>query len=239
VYPDLVKKSVIVLLLSVAFVTLAVSAFTVMRLVALKVDIIEVDCGRQNSFTADRYRNRVVFVATVRDFGVAEVRENFQGLQPGTKHVLIAHWGFLHSELKSGRTYYVEGRFEDTWLSRFLPVVNIAFCSRSGPVNEANLDLRILRESAPPDAARIVGEVRSKDNHPKSGAKISIKEATGDVTVATDSEGIFELTGLPPGHYEVQVPQCDESKNPAYFRCAAGANLVQGSTWGVELRSSE
>ena len=233
------KKSVIVLLFAVAFVTLAVSAFTVMRLVALEAEAIELDCSRQSSFTADRYKNRVVFVATVNDFGIAEVRENFQGLRPGTKRVLIAHWGFLHSEIKSGKTYYVEGRFEDTWLSRFLPVVNVAFCSRSSLVNEAALDLRILRSSASPNTVRVVGQLRARDNHPKSGATISIKEATGDVTVATDSEGIFELTGLPPGHYEVQVPQCDKSKNPAYFRCTAGANLVQGSTWGVELRSSE
>ena len=221
------------LLLAPVLVTLAVSAYSVMRPAN-----VAVDCSRPSSFTSDRYKDRVIFVATLRDPGIGVVRENFQGLRAGTKYVLIAHWGLGHYEL-SGETYYIEGRHADTWLSRFLPIVDPSSCSRSRPVDEAKLDLRILHESTAPDTVRIVGQVRSKSNIPKSGATISIKEAMGDVIVATDAEGIFELTGLPPGRYEVQIRQCDERKNPVAFRCSASAELAPGSTWGVELRSSE
>jgi hypothetical protein len=82
-----------------------------------------VDCGWPNSFTADRYKGRVVFIATLRDPGIGVVRESFRGLHPGTKYVLIAHWGIGHNEL-DGRTYYIEGRYADSWITRVLPIVD-------------------------------------------------------------------------------------------------------------------
>ena len=71
----------------------------------------------------------------------------------------------------------------------------------------------------------------------QSGAKVVVAGPIGTKAVSTDSDGIFELRDLAPGHYEVRVEQCDERRNPAYIRCTANADLVAGNTWGVELRS--
>jgi hypothetical protein len=150
--------------------------------------------------------------------------------------VLIAFWGIGHNEA-SGRTYYVEGRYANGWITRFLPIIDMSHCSRSSPLDQAALDIRILREGPSQKGVRIVGQVRGSHNQLRLGAKVVVAGPMGTEAVSTDSDGIFDLRDLAPGHYELRVEQCDERRNPAYNRCSANADLVAGKTWGVELSS--
>ena len=198
------------------------------------------DCGWPTSFTAKRYAGHAVFTATFRDPGIAVVKERFWGLPVGgDRAVLVAHWGIGHNEL-NGRTYFIDGRRATGPITRFLPIIDISHCSRSSPLDQAALDVRILREGPSQKGVRIVGLVRGKDNQPRLGAKVVVAGPRGSVDTTTDSEGIFDLKDLQPGHYAVRIEGCDESKNPAFYRCSDdhASSLEEEDVWGIELRTN-
>jgi hypothetical protein len=227
------RKVVISVLVFTSLACLVVIGAVVMTMRSIR---LTVDCGWPNSFTADRYNSRVVFVATLKDPGVGVIKERFRGIRARTRYVLIAFWGIGHNEA-SGRTYYVEGRYANGWITRFLPIIDMSHCSRSSPLDQAALDIRILREGPSQKGVRIVGQVRGNHNQLRLGAKVVVAGPMGTKAVSTDSDGIFDLRDLVPGLYELRVEQCDERRNPAYNRCSANADLVAGKTWGVELSS--
>ena len=226
------RKVVIGILASVGLTCLVVIGAVVLTMLPSR---LFVDCSWPHSFTAARYKGRLVFVATLQDPGVGVVKESFRGLRERAKYVLIAHWGIGHNEL-NGKTYFVEGRYANGWITRFLPIVDTTYCGRKRRVEQAALDLRILRDGFSPNAVRIVGQVRGKSDWPRFNARIVVVGPTGSVGARTDAEGIFELKNLRPGRYELRVEQCDARQSSNYYWCRANADLMSGDTWGVELR---
>lgn len=130
-----------------------------------------VDCGRSRPFATRQYVGQIVFIAKLRDPGLAVVREHFWGLPSwNSRFVLIAHWGIGHNPL-DGSTYFIDGHRSTGLLTRFLPIVEIAHCGRSRLVDHAALDVRMLRDGPSQKAVRVVGQVTGAHYKPRPGVE--------------------------------------------------------------------
>jgi hypothetical protein len=194
------------------------------------------DCGRSRPFATRQYGGQIVFVAKLRDPGLAVVREHFWGLPSwNSRFVLIAHWGIGHNVL-DGSTYFIDGHRSTGLLTRFLPIVEIQRCGRFRPIDQAALDIRMLRDGPSQKAVRVVGQVTGAHYKPRVGVRVAITGPAGTILTTTDREGIYDVADLPPGRYSVRAQPCDESKNPAYYRCGEDREVKLGDVWGSELR---
>ncbi|HUK53919.1 MAG TPA: hypothetical protein VL099_11575 [Candidatus Binatia bacterium] len=172
----------------------------------------------------------------VGDWAVGVVQEKFWGLAAWEPHVVLLT-NFIYWK---GETYFIDGSRADGWLTRILPIVwaGIAGCSRSRPVQDAVIDLRLLREGAPAGGTRLIGYVKQPEvltgvfapPTPPSfavGARINVTGATGTTTVSTDQMGVYQLDGLPPGDYLLQLVMPENQ--------VAGSVHVRGSPAKVHL----
>jgi hypothetical protein len=119
-----------------------------------------------------------------------------------------------------GEMYFIDGYRGSTLLNYFVPVVSAQYgCSRTRPIQSADLDLRILRHP-PSEGATIIGYVRQPAPYHDilerpsatsylSGAQIEVSGPDGMRTLTTDASGIYQLEGLPVGEYtvELEVPE--------------------------------
>jgi hypothetical protein len=136
-------------------------------------------------------------------------------------------------------TYFVDGRFEEGIVTRWLvPVLDLK-CSGSDRVQDAGVELRLFRDSPHWDGVRIIGRVLEppgKGRTPASGATVIIEGPNGPTKAVTDRDGIYDVSGLPPGHYSIRVPAsrwegtCEEGSENG---------LKSGDVWGCRLFSGE
>jgi hypothetical protein len=195
------------------------------------------DCRAKPPFTHTQHKEHAVFTARaiyvgrsvhtmkdlrlapenlrespVGDWAIGLVQERFWGVPSRWPHLVLMtnliYW--------KGGTYFIDGGVERSLLSNILPVVAGGIgCSRSKLVQEAGVDLRLLREVSPRRGA-IVGRVRQPGpyagmmnpfDQPKflSGAQIEVTGADGARLVTTDASGVYELDGLDAGDYTVRL----------------------------------
>lgn len=92
----------------------------------------------------------------VGDWAIGVVQERFWGVPSRWPHVVL----MTNFVFWKGGTYFIDGGLERNLRSSILPVVTGGIgCSRSKPIQEAVVDLHLLRET-PPRQAAIVGYVR-------------------------------------------------------------------------------
>lgn len=75
-------------------------------------------------------------------------------------------------------------------------------------MDRAVISLRVLQDGPPKSGVRIIGQVFESyfaASSPARGVNVRIAGPNGDVVLATDDQGIYDITGLPPGHYSVGV----------------------------------
>jgi hypothetical protein len=139
-----------------------------------------------------------------------------------------------------GDDYFVEGRRPKGLLTRFLPIVEIGGCSRTGPLPDAGIALRLLKSTFPKNDVRIIGRVdRWQERRPLrpfeppryvlvQGAEAAITGPTGTTIATTDKDGIYDMGGLPPGNYSVRLQTNSGSQN-----------VVAHSDWSSDLKPGE
>jgi len=177
-----------------------------------------------------------VFVARVihsdRFLGsVAVVEERFWKLKYQSKVV------FLKALWKPGDVYFVAGRLSQGLLTRWIfPVINM-HCSRSNLIQYATVDLRVLRSGRPKSGVRVIGRVEKRGNYrrPVPGVKVVITGPEGTVITTTDKDGIYDVSGLVPGQYEV-LPENGQDERWGYSSCAGPRMLFSGDVGGCTLR---
>jgi hypothetical protein len=147
----------------------------------------------------------------VGDWAIGIVQERFWGMPHWTRLVLLTNYIYWE-----GETYFVDGRRAEGLLIQFLPfVVGGIGCSRTKPVQDAIIDLRLLRRPPPPGGTRVLGYVRGPEIftsgivRPRkpafiAGAKIEVTGPAWASPITTDSAGVYELDGLAPGDYTLQ-----------------------------------
>jgi hypothetical protein len=198
------------------------------------------DCGEAAPFgqAAEKF-GRAVFVARVIHtdsiFGsVALVEQRFWGLSRFRKIVILKAPG------PSGERYLVDGRLDNQGiLTRYVMPVFEMHCTASQLLRDAKVELRVLRDSPHWDGVRIIGKAiaPSLRYEPVPGLKVIIAGPAGTVSTTTDRDGIYDLSGLPPGRYTVRADVYDPVYRE-YPRCRSyqeGKNLGAGDVWGCTL----
>ncbi len=127
------------------------------------------DCGERQLFARPLNSEHAVF--TVRAIRVAHVtkvsgrwagnwaiglvQERFRGLPWWSPRLVFltthAFW--------EGETYFIDGERDSRLINRFLPIVEAGPCTYTGPVSDASIELRLLREGPSPSEVRILGHV--------------------------------------------------------------------------------
>ncbi len=181
------------------------------------------DCGGRRLFDHQLSSEHAVFTARVLRVGhgekvagrwvgnwaLARVNDEYWGLpwwMP--RFVLLNHGIFWEREI-----YFVDGERDRGYINRFLPLMTVR-CSRTRPVRDALVELRVLREQE--HGGRIVGVVRKPESsrsileppsEPKllAGAVIRLAGPYGRKTAITDESGIYEFNDLAPGDYSIDL----------------------------------
>jgi hypothetical protein len=204
-----------------------------------------VDCTKRAHISSLGYPGQVVVVArVVRTVGpceqfsdrrmcggaVAVVQERFWGTR---SRIVLLTQGFF----EVGEQYLIDGVHADRPLTRFLPIIGFRPCNHSARLKDAEADLRILRDRSPRSGVRIIGSVTrydGKEREADPGRNVVIAGPLGTVTITTDKQGIYDLTGLPPGRYEVHA--ATRSSQSWRNQCGSGAyELKSGDVGGCAM----
>jgi hypothetical protein len=162
---------------------------------------------------------------------VARVQEKFSGVR---SNLLLLTQGYL----EKGQEYLIDGdNFRNSRFTRFLPIVSFTGrCNHSARLEDADVDLRILRDKSPPRGVRIIGKVirlTRKRKEPLAGTKVVITGPQGTIMVETDNQGIYDAPALPPGHYEIHSQL--RGQDTWHTQCWNGENLKWGQVGGCTM----
>ena len=188
------------------------------------------DCGNPPPF-ANVYPHHAVFIARVVHFdritgAMAIVQQRFGGIPRWNEIVFLKY-------VEKG-TWFVNGEVEDGIVTRWLfPVFDLK-CSGSEPIQDAGVELRLFRDSPNWEGVRIIGTVQNRPlvGGPASGVAVVVEGPEGAVATTTDRDGIYDVSGLPPGHYSIRVPT---SRRHGTCQTYGGQGLNSGDVWGCEL----
>jgi hypothetical protein len=225
------------------------------------------DCGlhppvtRTNSANHAVFTARVVYVGlTVRtrvqigryqtwisdsrigEWAIGVVQERFWGISPRWPHLVLLT-NFIYWK---DATYFIDGFTERSVWSAFPVVEGGIGCSRTRVIQDAPVDLHLVRQ-APLKGAAIVGAVRQPGTYysmvppPDAppvlvGAKIDVSGPAGTTTVTTDGSGVYQLDGLEAGEYTVRL-HVPEGQVAGLLR--ANGSRPNESARKIELKKDE
>jgi hypothetical protein len=187
-------------------------------------------CRPVPPFTAQEYPLQTVFTARVlrsflspRPQGLVQengalvyVEKAFWGLPRWNQGLAIVlrpsqdwNWPF-----QTGQTYFMDADRLKGSLTRFLPIFRDHLCTRTAPIEDAEIQLRVLRDGPPANGVRILGETvrvteqeNSKFYHSERVPGVSVTiEACGHgqrFSGISDQHGVYDVSGLPLGCYRV------------------------------------
>lgn len=195
------------------------------------------DCGYDGTPFVKPYAGDAAFVARIvhvnRIIGaVAIVEDRFWGMSQWTKVVLLKGG-------RPGQRYFADGRLDGGPLTRWpLPVFDLK-CTGSTLIEDAQVELRLLRESPRWEGVRIIGKVM--DRRPWrsiAGMNVLITGPSGTTVATTDKDGIYDVSGLPSGHYSVRSDVPPDKNYHEFSHCRENrepAELKAGDVWGCTL----
>ena len=193
-------------------------------------------CKPASPISKPQYRGQAVFIAKSKRLGgvnVLLVQKYFWGL-PWWDHKLAF---FVPAMLPDGQTYFVDGVRTQSLFTWFLPTVQLKSCTRLSPLEDAEVDLRVLRDGVPRAGVCIIERVRHDqwDRAPAPGVKVAIAGPRGTVITTTDEHGIYDISAVEPGHYMIRVESCTKAEDNSYRPCRADAELKVEDVWGETL----
>jgi hypothetical protein len=109
----------------------------------------------------------------------------------------------------TARKYFVEGQRSYGAFSRFLPVIEPIDCGHTQPLEDAAVEVRVLRDGPPKAGIRLIGKVckgdrwRSGPCTPVPGIEVSIEGPSGKMELVTDHQGVYDVKETPPGKYTI------------------------------------
>lgn len=186
-------------------------------------------CLSRPPFTAQQYPRQAVFTARVlgsfqsprlqrgafKEHGaLILVKKTFWGLSRsdrGLGILLISR--FYDRNPFQADMYFVEADRLDGSLTRFLPIFRDHSCTRTAPLQDAEIQLRVLRDGLPSNGIRILGETvgeRQKEKNSNSyylervpHVNVTIEGFGRDkpFSAVSDENGVYDISGLPPGGY--------------------------------------
>ena len=189
-----------------------------------------------------RFPDHVVFTAKVVIVGftfglptdlscwaLVRVERRYWGLPAWAPDFVILRYYFRRGERGE---YFVDG--SRPGLKRYLPIVETFVCDHTQPLDRAAVELRLLHDGPPKSGARIIGRVYTEMPKPARGVTVLITGPTGRIRATTDSEGIYDVTGLPSGHYSARVDRDNRPEAPNYEE---EADVEPGGVWEATLHA--
>lgn len=200
------------------------------------------DCGGRPLLTERGAPRNIDFTARIVFVGpssflerslwsIARVEHRFGDLKSGPANLIILR-GFFQPKDKSER-YFVEGVRTRGVLTRFLPIFEPVDCGRTAHLDYAGVALRVLHDGLPLSGGRLIGRVyeRMEESRPVPGVSVVAKGPAGSIVSVTDSQGIFDFIGLPPGPYTVEpLTTLSNGRN-----LSVGLNLKSGDVEDFSL----
>lgn len=192
------------------------------------------DCGGPPSFSKP-YPGHAVFIARVVHIdsvigAMAIVQQRFGGLPWWSKVVFLKF-------VRSKGSWFVDGRLEEGLVTNWVvPVLDLK-CSGSAPFRDAGVELRLFRDGRRWNGVRIIGRVVAppgarKGRMPVNGTAVIIEGPMGSIATVTDNDGIYDISGLPPGSYSIRLQSSGPHGICQDFR---QHGLEAGDVWGCEL----
>jgi hypothetical protein len=225
---------------------LRICAGVIVFLAAFAPDATACSCGSGGPPCQNYFEVHAVFVGTVQDISPVEgqtedgdifprrlvrfsIERAFKGVQGTSVHVFTGlGGGDCGFDFKTRGQYVVYAhRTRDGSLGA-------SICSRTRPVAKADEDLRFL-ETIPPvgSGGQVYGtvihwEYDLAEGHPIAegpfqGIPVSLRGPAGVFAATTDTNGRYEIRGVPPGSYDLQA------QPPKPFRQSE-------RPWQIELR---
>jgi hypothetical protein len=216
---------------------------------AMRQEGSSVDCGAPPPFVKPTSPDQAVFTAHVLYVGhvdpqyamrsghrfgpwaIAYVKHRYWGL-PWWSSVIVA---LSPGSYQQGENYFVDGRWPGN--SRLLPFVYTGPCRRTGPLSEAIVETRTLRDGPPRTGVRIIGHTYRRESRMAfdlaPGMPVGITGSNGSVVVTSDPDAVYDSTG-PPGHYSVQIQQPDRRNREEGDQ---DKNLSVGEVWARSVYS--
>ena len=136
--------------------------------------------------------------------------------------------------------YFIDGRWEEGVVTRWLvPVLDLK-CTGSSSIEDAGVELRLFRDSPQWNGVRLIGRVfdtpaTGRGWAPAPGVAVIVDGPSGSVATVTDHDGIYDVSGLPPGRYSIRVPTSGPHGTCQDFR---EGTLESGDVWGCNLLAS-
>lgn len=208
------------------------------------------DCGEHPPFARRLYDGQAVFQARIlyapkwdphvrrEPWTLALVQRRYWGLPWWASKIIIL--GHSAPFLNIGGDYFVDADWSENRLSTFLPYVEFRCGSRTRPLSEATVDLRLLDEGPPKSGVRIIGRTLrvSPDgkHYPAGGITVRISGPNGTVSAISDQTAVYDVTGLPSGHYAVSADSADETDRfyKEYYE-RLEKELHSGDVWGRDV----
>jgi hypothetical protein len=171
---------------------------------------------------------------TTGHWAFARVTRRYWGLPWWSSEVVfLADGGF-----EKGEEVLVDGD-RSSLVSNFVPLVYIGNCTRSKRLERADIDLRILGDGPPKSSVRIIGRVvRQPSGWPQEsvrGMTVEIIGPAGRSFRVSDAEGVYDATGLPPGHYSLSVESAAQLDYLRPYTKFYHHDLNVGDVWGETL----
>jgi hypothetical protein len=194
--------------------------------------------ARSDLVSTQRFPGQVVFTARVLLVGnavnaynqfsrwcIARVERRYWGLPWWAPPVVILRGFFEQGER---REYFIDGSPSRGLFTHFLPIVEPCPCGHWLHLDQAAVVQRVLEEGPPKSGARVIGLVfwGSWRDQPARGVKVLVTGPGGTISITTDRHGVYERSGLPPGHYSIRPEAVDASRE---------CDVKSGDNWGPSL----
>jgi hypothetical protein len=205
------------------------------------------DCGEPRPFAAPKSAEHAAFTAQIiyvhqisryAGWSIARVRQRYWGL-PWWNHRFVV----LPYRFNLGDSYLVDGYVRPSLVGHLISLMQL-HCSRTAPVSDAQIDLRLLRDGPPQKGVRVIGRVlklQPASESPRVAPHVTvtiIQDGGPRVTTRTDEQGIYDASELPPGHYEARLDSCLISADSYGCSCSEPSEekVEEGHVWGCTLR---
>ena len=139
----------------------------------------------------------------------------------------------------SARSQFLfDGERDHGLISGLIPLYTARGCGQTAGLTGAPAQMRILREGPPKAGVRIIGEVSGREH---AGVTVLISGPTGIIRTKADEFGVYDLNGLQPGSYRIELDSTDERDHRTDDECGGknGREVREGEVWGCRLYKYE
>jgi hypothetical protein len=232
------------------FLAAGLSVATIL-LILIYTTINRGDCAEHPPFARPLYDTQAVFVAKIvyvpvawnpsknyEPWTIGLVQRQYWGLPWWTPRLVVL--GHSAPYLRKGGEYFVDADRNGGRISAIIPFLEFRCSSRTKPLSDTTLELRLLDQGPPKSGVRIIGRAIRRfgvgDWRAAPGVTVRIMGPAGTYSAITNEHGVYDLIELPPGHYSVRAdPEDDVDTFPRENYERREGELKAGDIWGRDV----